>query len=154
MDSKDNMKYSSNTYYNHMTMGDVKKIVKRFIQVYDARKTNALIKKGWAFVNNLQINNKNFEINSQNEQNKNNTWLCLCCGETNKNINDRYCQNCKKEKDNKIIKVICYLCKQEKLNNNKCKSCNIQVKYDSPKCKKQLPIRIKKCVYCEKNIKQ
>ena len=25
MDPKDNMKYSSTTYYNHMTMGDVKK---------------------------------------------------------------------------------------------------------------------------------
>ena len=103
--------------------------------------------------NNLQINNKNVEINSQNEQNKNNIWLCLWCGEINKNINDKYCTNCKKEKDKKTIKVICFICKQEKLNGYKCKSCNIQVKYDCPKCKKPLPIRIQKCVYCEKNIK-
>ena len=38
-ESKDNIKYSSNTYYNHMTYGDVKKIVKRFTQVYDPKKT-------------------------------------------------------------------------------------------------------------------
>jgi hypothetical protein len=139
----------------------IQKVLGKYIRPYvfyillgDRKKSrNALIKKRQTFINNLQINNKNVEINSQNEQNKNNIWLCLWCGEINKNINDKYCTNCKKEKDKKTIKVICHICKQEKLNGYKCKSCNIQVKYDCPKCKKALPIRIQKCVYCEKNIK-
>ena len=50
MDPKDNMKYSSATYYNHMTMGDVKKIVKRFTQVYDPKKT-----KEGSLINEKQV---------------------------------------------------------------------------------------------------
>ena len=50
MDINDNMKYNSSTYYNHMTMGDVKKIVKRFTQVYDPKKT-----KEGSLINEKQI---------------------------------------------------------------------------------------------------
>ena len=50
MDPKDNIKYSPSTYYNNMTMGDVKKIVKRFTQVYDPKKT-----KEGSLINEKQI---------------------------------------------------------------------------------------------------